>query len=134
MYAGNHNVLGVTVSAPVGDLDRLARAGHHIRRGGEHEGWVGSGVVEDLCHHKPMNSDTDVLGSSGSPARQPRNVAVQLLLKLVPLQIIGRFINASSSQEEATNDRQELGIGFRPFPSHGDVITDDHINELRNQI
>ena len=84
--------------------------------------------------HKLTDRDSNILENTGTPARQPRNAVIRLLLRLVPLQFMGRFSKASNKTKGVASGEHEDGLNFCPFPSRGEVITDEHINELRNQI
>ena len=84
--------------------------------------------------HKLTDTGSNISENTGAPIKRSRSAAMQLLLRLVPLQFMGRFSKASNKTKGVASGEHEDGLNFRPFPSRGEVITDEHINELRNQI
>lgn len=71
--------------------------------------------------------EDDVLAAAKEIARRERVPAGQVVSRLLREALSGK------SQRQSAPAAGEMGVGgFRPFPSHGVVVTDDQINALRD--
>ncbi len=76
-----------------------------------------------------LDIDDDVLNAAKELARRERLSAGQVVSRLLRRAFTGQSQGHPSSAVGA----EEAVAGFRPFGQRGKVVTDDHVNLLRDQ-
>jgi predicted transcriptional regulator len=71
-----------------------------------------------------LNLDDDILGAAHELAKRQKRTAGQVISDLVR-----QALNTSNAALPA----DEPFLGFRPFPSRGVLVTNDVVNQLREE-
>ena len=71
-----------------------------------------------------LNLDDDILGAAHELAKRQKRTASQVISDLVR-----QALHASSAATQA----EESFLGFRPFPARGTVVTNEMVNQLREE-
>ena len=74
-----------------------------------------------------LNIDADILNAAKKLARKQQKTLSQVVSEL-----IGKALKDTSELEQSTG--HDAGLGFRPFPSRGGVVTNELIDKLRGEI
>ena len=78
-----------------------------------------------------LNIDADVLNAAKRLARKQQKTLDQVVSELTG-RALGRALRDTSEPEQPTG--RDAGLGFRPFPSRGGVVTNELIDRLRGEI
>jgi hypothetical protein len=73
-----------------------------------------------------LNIADDVLQAARELARREKKTAGEVISELV------RKALAGASQREDEQETEVEVLGFRPFPRRGAIVTDEHIDRLRD--
>ena len=79
------------------------------------------GCLSIRCMRTTLDIDDDVLGASREIARRQKKTAGQVISDLVR--------RALTAETEASEAKEFLG--FRPFPARGVIVTNEHVDALR---
>ena len=75
-----------------------------------------------------LDIDDDVLQAAKERARRERKTAGEVVSELLRRALTGPDSTASILRETPAH------FGFRPFPANGRIVTNEHINQLRDEI
>lgn len=85
-------------------------------------------MMEVMVVRTTIDIDDDVLAAAKELARSQNISAGQVVSRLLREALSGAGVRKKSSGQEG----QSVG-GFRPFPARGRLVTNDLINQLRDQ-
>jgi len=73
-----------------------------------------------------LDIDEDILNAAKALARQQSKSAGQVVTQLLRDALTGQAIRLGKNEAASV-------AGFRPFGSGGNIVTNDHVNALREQ-